>query len=234
MERRGNNREMPYTYFVTGASRGIGLEICRQLLASGNRVIATTRTRESAMPVVELGAHTLELDVSDGANIMSLASRVPDAKIDVLINNAGVSSNSKTLAESDPAEFQRVFMINATAPIMVARALYTKLLAGERKVIVNITSQLGSIANNTGGSSYAYRASKAALNMLTVSLANELRPQGFTCYTIHPGWVKTDMGGPSAPLSVHQSADSILRNIEKATQADSGQFKNYDGTLLPW
>lgn len=233
-EERGNNPRMPHTYFVTGASRGIGLEICRQLLASGNRVIATTRTRESAMSVVELGAHTLELDVSDGANITTLASRVPDAKIDVLINIAGVSSTSKTLGDCDAAELQRVFMVNSIAPILVARALLPKLLAGERKVIVNITSQLGSITNNTGGSSYAYRASKAALNMLTVSLSNELRPQGFTCYSIHPGWVKTDMGGPAAPLSVQQSAEFILRNIEKSTQADSGQFKNYDGTLLPW
>src|SRR5690606_22411454 len=135
------------------------------------------------------------------------------APIDVLINNAGVSSAGKKLESLDAAELQHVMMVNAIAPVLVARALLPNLRAGRRRLIVNITSQLGSIANNTGGSSYGYRASKAALNMLTRSMANELRGEGFTCIAVHPGWVKTDMGGEEAPLAPEESARDLLALI---------------------
>lgn len=221
------------TWLVTGANRGIGLELVRQLAAAGERVIATSRQPDSAAELGRLAARVVALDVALPASIDLLPKHI-DEPIDVLINNAGVSSTSNALSACTPDEFARVFAINSTGPILVARALIDRLRAGRRKAIVHITSQLGSIANNTGGSSYAYRASKAALNQLNRSLAAELTKEAFTCVAIHPGWVRTDMGGPQAPLTPPQSAEHILRTIAALSPADSGKFLNYDGVPLPW
>lgn len=221
-------------YFVTGANRGIGLELVRKLIAKGATVIATVRERAAGLELVETGARVLELDVTDPNSIDALASKLGDTPIDVLINNAGVSSTSKLLTDCRAPELARVFCVNATGPVLVAGALLPLLRRGGRRLIVNISSQLASIQNNNGGSSYGYRASKAALNMLTVSMANELRPEGFTCICMHPGWVKTRMGGDQAPMSVEQSARCILDQCDRFTPADSGSFRNYDGSTLPW
>lgn len=221
-------------YFVTGANRGIGLELVRILIARGATVLATVRDRASGLELIDSGARVFELDVSDPASIDALPGKLGDQPIDVLINNAGVSSTSKLLSDCRAEEFARVFAINATGPVLVARALLPQLRQGARKLIVNISSQLASIRNNTGGSSYGYRASKAALNMLTVSMANELRPEGFTCVCMHPGWVKTRMGGDQAPMTVEQSARFILEQADRFTPSDSGGFRNYDGSTLPW
>ena len=168
-------------------------------------------------------------------SIAGLADRIGPTPIDVLINNAGIASRaSKLLAQLDAEEIAHVLMVNAVAPILVARAVLPNLRAAGRRTIVQITSQLGSIANNTGGSSYGYRASKAALNQLNRSLASELRPDGFACLAIHPGWVKTDMGGTDADLTVEDSVSNMLRVIDGATPAQSGAFLSYDGTPLPW
>jgi NAD(P)-dependent dehydrogenase (short-subunit alcohol dehydrogenase family) len=154
--------------------------------------------------------------------------------IDILINNAGVNSRGKSVESLNAGDLQQAMLINAIAPMLVIKALLPNLLAGRRRIIFNITSQLGSIANNRGGSSYGYRASKAALNMFTTSLANELRPEGFTCVAVHPGWVRTEMGGKEAPLSVEKSSRHLLDLVERVTPADSGSFLNYDGRPLPW
>ncbi len=228
---------MPQTYVVTGASRGIGLEFVRVLAARGNRVIAAVRDPASAKDLAALqgSLRIVPLDVSDPASIRGLSSRIGDEPIDVLINNAGVASRgSKHLADIDAAEMAAVFMVNSIAPMLVVRALVANLRKGERKAIVQITSQLGSIANNTGGSSYGYRASKSALNQLNRSLANELRPEGFTCAAMHPGWVRTDMGGTGADLTVQESVAHMLRVIDGLTPDRSGAFLNYDGAPLPW
>lgn len=174
------------------------------------------------------------LDVTDQASIDSLAKALAGVPIDVLINNAGVSSTSKNLASTDAAELARCFAVNSTGPVMVTKALLPNLRTGGRKLVVNISSQLASIANNSGGSTYAYRASKTALNQLTVCMANELRAEGFTFVAMHPGWVKTDMGGPNAPLTPQQAVDFMHATIEKLTSAQSGKFLNYDGAVLPW
>jgi NAD(P)-dependent dehydrogenase (short-subunit alcohol dehydrogenase family) len=125
-------------------------------------------------------------------------------------------------------------MVNSFAPILVAKAMLANLRAGHRKTIVNISSQLGSITNNTGGSSYGYRASKAALNQLNRSLSNELASERFTCAVVHPGWVRTDMGGSNADLTTEQSVASMVRVFDAFTPARNGSFLNYDGTTLPW
>lgn len=222
---------MPSTYLVTGASRGIGAELVRRLASRGDRPFATLRPPANPPP----GAvRTLPLEVTDRASIDALARSLEGSPLDVLINNAGVSSPSATLALTTGEELARCFAINAASPVMVAKALLPNLRAGSRRLIVNVSTQLASITNNSGGSSYAYRASKTALNQLTVCMANELRADGFTVVAMHPGWVKTDMGGPKAPLSTEQAVAHILATIDRLTPADSGRFLNYDGGPMPW
>jgi NAD(P)-dependent dehydrogenase (short-subunit alcohol dehydrogenase family) len=225
---------MQTTALVTGASRGIGLEFVRQLLERGHRVIAAARSPAGASALSALGARVVAVDVADSASLERLSHELADTPIDLLINNAGVSSTSKTLDVLDEHELARVMLVNAIAPMLVCKSVIRNLRLGMNRLIINITSQLGSIANNTGGSSYGYRASKAALNQFNRSLANELAPDGFRCVAIHPGWVRTDMGGPSATLSVEESVRSMLGVIERLSREDSGKFLNYDGTPLPW
>ncbi|HYE03387.1 MAG TPA: SDR family oxidoreductase [Phycisphaerales bacterium] len=221
------------TALVTGASRGIGLELASRLHAGGWRVLATARAPGRPDGLRDI-AEVIRLDVADDASVADLGRQLGGVSLDLLVNNAGVSSPGKRLADLDGPELARVFRVNAIAPLLVTRAALPALRAGGRKQIVNISSQLGSIAGNTGGSSYAYRGSKAALNMLTVCMAHELRPEGFTAVTMHPGWVRTDMGGPEAPLTPAQSARSMLEVLERLTPSDTGRFLNYDGSPLPW
>lgn len=226
---------MPKTYLVTGAGRGIGLQLVRVLAARGEQVVATARRPDQARDLAAIaGVRVIPLDVADERSIRALAGEVRGQAIDVLINNAGVGGKTKKIDELPPAELRDVFMVNAFAPLLITSALLASLRASKGRTVVQITSQLASIANNTGGSTYAYRGSKAALNMLNRSLANELRPEGFTCVAIHPGWVRTDMGGPNADITVEHSVAEMLRVIDGLTPAASGTFLNYDGTPLPW
>lgn len=225
---------MPQTYFVTGANRGIGLEFARQLSARGDRVLATCRDPARAAELASVASRVVRLDLTDPASLGALPPELGEQPVDVLICNAGVSAEGKSVATLDGAELRRVLDVNAVAPILVAQALLPALRRGSRKLVCNITSQLGSIANNTGGSTYAYRASKAALNMLTVSMANELRPEGFTCVAVHPGWVRTDMGGPNATLAPDEAVRSMLSVLDKLSPASTGRFLNYDGAPMPW
>jgi NAD(P)-dependent dehydrogenase (short-subunit alcohol dehydrogenase family) len=225
---------MASTVLITGAGRGLGLALAHTLTHRGDTVIGTLRNPREQDALKVLGAEIETLDVADDASIAALGERLKGRAIDVLVNNAGVSSDAKRLAELTGDELARVFRINAYAPLLITRALLPSLRAGKRKLVMNVTSQLGSIANNTGGSSYPYRASKAALNQLTRSMAAELGKEGFTCFIVHPGWVKTDMGGPGAPLSPEESAAALAERIEKAGPAVNGRFLNYDGKELPW
>lgn len=227
------------TYLITGANRGLGLEFVRQLKARGERVIATARNPDNATELRSLldKADRIEpLDVADRGSADRLGYNLGGERIDALINNAGVGGKGEPLEQADTENILRVLDINAVGPMRVTKALLTQLRAGDRKLIINVSSQLGSITNAKGGSSYAYRSSKAALNMLTRHLACELGEQGFTCVTIHPGWVQTDMGGPEAHLTTEQSVSNILTNIiDAATHSThNGTFRNFDGTELPW
>jgi NAD(P)-dependent dehydrogenase (short-subunit alcohol dehydrogenase family) len=154
--------------------------------------------------------------------------------LDILYNNAGVGSENPPLGRLTEAEILSVFRINAIAPLMVAQALLPLLQRGERPVIANITSRMGSIDDNSSGGDYAYRASKAALNMINKSLSIDLAGTGVIPVVIHPGWVKTDMGGMSAPLSVAQSVTGILKVVDGLESADSGRFLAWDGEEIPW
>jgi len=232
------------TTIITGAKRGIGLELARQLKARGHTIIATARNPEKAseLKAILTSDDRLEqLDVASDQSCADLAQRLDQTPIHTLINNAGVGSSKSPITELDTQDLAHVLDVNAIGPVRVTRAalpLMRRAAArhGSGGLILNISSQLGSIANNTGGSSYAYRSSKAALNMLTKHLAVELEPEGFTVITAHPGWVQTDMGGPNATLTPQQSATSLIENVINPAKPEThnGTFRNYDGTTLPW
>lgn len=225
---------MATTYFITGTNRGLGLEFVRQLSDRGDIVIGTARDPDRADDNPVHASTLIPLELSDEKSIAAIPTHLGDRAVDVLINNAGVSSDTSTLDKVSMAEMQRVFAVNSFAPLLVTRTLLPNLRKGKRKVVVTVSSQLGSITNNAGGSSYGYRGSKAAANMLSVSLHHELKGEGFTCIVVHPGWVQTDMGGPKAPLTPEQSVSHLIALIDKLTQDDSGKFFNYDGATLPW
>lgn len=222
------------TVLITGANRGLGLEMARQLDSRGYTVIGTARKPERATELKELGVQVEALDVTDPASVAALAKTLEGVTIDILINNAGFFDRSnRTLDEVAFDVMARTLDVNALGPLRVARALLPHLNAGQGKTIINISSQMGSIQNN-GGSYYSYRASKAALNQLMVTLARELDDEGFTVVVMHPGWVRTDMGGANATLSPEESVDGMLRVFESLTPADNGRFLDYAGKEVPW
>ena len=222
------------TVLITGANRGIGLELARQYAKAGWHVIGTARTRDSADALVATGADVIQLDVTDKSSVDRLARDLDNQPIDILINNAGIQPLMWTLAEIDFDEFTRALNVNTVGPVRVVHALLSSLRSGTLRTIINVTSNLGSITANTDGGFYGYRESKAALNMFTKTLAAELGPEGFICAAIHPGWVRTDLGGGDAPLDVRQSVESIRRVIESLSQADNGSFWSYAGTQMKW
>ena len=224
------------TYLITGCSRGLGLEFVRQLARRGDRVIACARSRESAgaQEAAHLAARFVPLDVADEKSIASAAMELHGEPIDVLINNAGVVSEDRSINNVTMSDFARVFTANTFGPALVTRALLPNLRTGTRRTVVNISSLLGSLSKVDAGFGHAYCASKAALNMLTVRAAQDLRGDGFTVVTVSPGWVRTDMGGKDAPLAPEESIASLVRTIDGLTPAANGKFLDYDGSPLPW
>ncbi len=225
---------MNKTYVVTACNRGLGLEFARQLSGRGDRVIATARDPESATELKRLDVEVVQLDVAAAASVDRLAAALGEESVDVLINNAGVGVHSTPLEELDFAEMEDFFAINSIGPLRVTRALLPALRRGADKTIVNLTSRMGSIEDNSSGAAYSYRASKAALNMVTRSLAVDLGPEGFTCAVLHPGWVMTDMGGKSAPVAVEDSISGMLRIIAGLSAEDNGEFYDFTGARVPW
>lgn len=230
------------TTLITGASRGIGLEFCRQYAADGWHVLACCRLPEKADELNRLVAQypdlvkVLALDVADHVQIERLAQDQAEVSIDLLINNAGIypDSDKKGFGHTDYAEWVQAFRINTMAPLKMAETFATQISRSKHKSIVTITSKMGSIADNGSGGSYLYRSSKAAVNMVVKSLAIDLKPLGITAVVFHPGWVKTDMGGPNAMISAEQSVSGIRQVISSLTTADSGKFFAYDGQVIPW
>ncbi len=221
------------TVLIAGASRGLGRELATLYEADGWRVIACVRGSAS----VDGGIETQSLDVSDPASITALGRTLEGVAIDVLINNAGIRGDTGGLSTLDGDDFVEVMRINALAPLLLVQALRANLLAGENRVVANISSRAGSLAEGTlddDDGDYAYRCSKAALNMATVKLAQDLRKDGITVLSLHPGWVKTDMGGDEAQVPVATSAAGLKAMIDGADMADSGSFRGYDGRRISW
>lgn len=229
---------MSSTVFITGANRGIGLSLTQLYLDSGWQVHATTRNLANSEELVGLSDQhfslTLhELDVTNYKQVEQLAKNLP--AIDLLINNAGYyGPKGYGFGNTDVEEWRKVFEINTIAPLKLVETFYPLLQQGQMKKIACISSKVGSMTENTSGGGYIYRSSKAALNSVVKSLSNDLSDQGFTVLALHPGWVRTEMGGPNATLSAPYSAEGLTQVIEAAKLEDSGRFLNYDGTEIPW
>jgi len=222
------------TVLITGANRGIGLELARQYSAEGWQVIGTARKPDAATELRALDVQILQLDVTDQESVARLAQSLEDRSIDVLINNAGILPMVRSIAAIDFDQFNYIMAVNTVGPIRVTQALLPNLRAGQFKKVINTTSVLGSIAGNSTGSFYGYRESKAALNMFTRSLAAELDTEGFTCIVLHPGWVQTDMGGANAPTTVQKSALGIRTVIANVGPSDNGTFWTHEGEHMAW
>lgn len=223
---------------ITGANRGIGLELTRVFRARGHHVLGTARDT-SPDRIAALGATGAEietLDVGDDASVADfarrLARRAPPFPVDVLVNNAGVGTWS-SLDDVTTDELTRVYNINALGPLRVTRALLPALVESRARVF-HITSKMGSIGDVPSGGAYAYRMSKAALNMCSANLAADLKGRGVASIVLHPGWVRTEMGGRNAPLAVEDSARELAFVIERTGLEATGQFLSFNGRPIPW
>jgi NAD(P)-dependent dehydrogenase (short-subunit alcohol dehydrogenase family) len=217
---------------VTGAGRGIGLELARQYAAAGWEVVATVREPEKARDLAALGVRVEPLDMRDFAALRAFPERLGGEPLDLFIANAGIS-RAKWIREPEDAEaWQEVHAVNAVAPTFLAEILLPLVeRAGGR--MAAISSRMGSIGDSSGGY-IGYRASKAALNAAWRALALGWRERPVTLVLLHPGWVKTDMGGPSAPLSVEESVAGMRRVIAGLPRQESGAFVDFRGAPVPW
>ena len=229
------------TYFITGCNRGLGLEFVRQLLARGQRVIATCRdiatsTDLTALTLKHSGQLSLvEMDVSDEASMREAVALLNDEAIDVFINNAGVyGPRDANFGNVDGPAMAEVLYTNAVAPVLLTQLLIDNVRKGSGKKLVYVSSKMGSIADNGRGGSYIYRSSKTALNSVVKSLALDLAPEGIATATLHPGWVRTDMGGPNGLIDAPESVSGMLNVIDGLSVANTGQFFSYDGSTIAW
>lgn len=223
------------TYLITGANRGIGLEMTRQALKFGLRVVATCRDPASAAELSaldgELEVHAL--DVTDRASIQALAVTLEPMKLDVLINNAGYMATHQSIEEMDHDQWIASFAVNAIAPWSLSVAFLAHLSRATAARVVTISSQMGSL-ERAGSDRVAYRSSKSAANMAMLTLAREWEPRAITVCLLHPGWVRTEMGGSNAALDPSESAAGLLDVIDGLTLQDTGSFLDYAGKRIPW
>ncbi len=202
---------------ITGASRGIGRELARLYAASGALVFAACRDPERAAGLAAGRVSVVQLDVTDCASIASAVEQV-SCRVEAL----------------DGEAMLEVFRVNTVAPVLVAQAFAPLLRRGAAPRLVNVSSDAGSLARRDHGCNYTYPASKAALNMMTRCLAGDLGADGVIVVSVHPGWVRTEMGGPAAPRDASQTLPSLVRVIDGLTPQDTGLFFNWDGTRVAW
>jgi NAD(P)-dependent dehydrogenase (short-subunit alcohol dehydrogenase family) len=223
---------MPTT-LITGANRGIGLALVREFQSKGHSVIATARDPDAATELKATGVKLYALDVSDAGSIAALAKSLKDTPLDFLINNAGLGDRAD-LAKLDYDRFEELLRVNTLAPLRVLDALTPNLSAGKDKIAAALSSQLGSIQNTDMGFGVAYRVSKAGLNMGLRAAAHSLSDQGISLLALHPGWVKTDMGGEAAPITPADSAAGLYKVITGAGPSGQLRFMDWEGKTLPW
>jgi NAD(P)-dependent dehydrogenase (short-subunit alcohol dehydrogenase family) len=229
------------TVLVTGANRGLGLEFCKQYAQHGWRVIACSRNIQTADKLVELRdqystIHINQLNMENFSEIDHLSSQLANETIDVLINNAGVygDTNAHSFGNLNFQNWSDTLTINTQAPIKMAEAFLPQVKRSEKKLIVAISSLMGSITDNSGGGSILYRSSKAALNAAMKSLAIDLKQQDVGVLIFHPGWVRTDMGGPNGLIDVEESIEGMRKVISEFRLSLTGDFVKYDGMPMPW
>ena len=225
------------TIAITGAARGIGLELTRQYAAAGDQLLAFCRNPQKADALNRLAAETgkvrvIAMDVADDASVKRAAAEAGDASVDVLLNVAGISGPSRPeLEASDWAMWQESFNVMTMGPLRVLQALLPRMQAGAK--VINITSQIAASTWPTGGF-YAYGAAKAGLNRMMRSVAVDLRDRGIIVGLVHPGWVQTDMGGPNAEITPQESAEGIRKVTQAWTLDRSGDFLKWNGETHPW
>jgi len=227
------------TVLVTGAGRGLGLEFVRQYAVAGWRVIACARTPAKSEALAQLASGSAQkisvhtLDVADHAAIDALAKGLAGTPIDLLLNVAGVNVLSG-FGKSNYQAWTDAFRINALAPMKLTEAFVEHVAASDQKKIVTLSSILGSVGENDSGGLYGYRSTKAAVNAIMKSLSIDLAARGIIAVPMHPGWVRTDMGGPRAPIDLSSSVSGMLRVIAALTREQPGKFLTYTGASLPW
>ena len=219
---------------ITGANRGIGRALALELAARGHAVIAASR-RAAEPPFDDPGPSQISLDVTDRRSIRAAAETLRDEALDILINNAGIfGPRGAGLGRIDDAAWHEVMATNVIGAYRVSEAFLPHLRRGAARKLVTLSSRMGSMGANTSGGEYVYRSSKAAVNAVMRSLAVDLAPEKFTVAVLHPGWVRTDMGGRAATLDVETSARGLAEVILGLTPDQSGGFFNYDGAPLVW
>lgn len=228
---------------ITGSNRGIGLGLVKQALANGDVVFAACRNPADADDLKALTSqygnqlHIIQLDVSDETSIAASVSAVQQHtdSLDVLINNAAINPRTKAslFGDLDMDTVSQILHVNCTGPMIVAQAYYPLLKQGDTPRIVMLSSGMGSISGTSGGS-YAYRMSKAAINMAARNLSVDLRSDGIIVIAMDPGWVQTDMGGPSASITVDTSTSGQWDVINGLSMADTGGYRRYDGASHEW
>lgn len=227
---------------VTGANRGLGLEFTRQLLARGDRVLATCRHPGKALALTGLSAaypghlHVLPLELDKERSIAELAREagaLTDA-LDVLINNAGMLVSGERYGAIAAKSLSESFVSNVTGPLLLTQALSALLEKATNAKVMNLSSRLGSLAASSSFGTPSYAISKAALNMATRQLAAALAPRGISVFCVSPGWVSTDMGGADAPVTPHAAVAGLLKVLDAATVADAGHFIDTDGATIAW
>lgn len=235
---------MPFQHaLVTGANRGLGLEFVRQLLAAGAHVVAACRQPGRATTLNGLAGehpgrlHVLPLDLAEPRSHVELARELPlvlgeDGRLDLLVNNAGVLHSGERFGHLEAAGFDDSFRTNATGPLLLTQALAPRLADGAR--VLNLSSQLGSIAQTTRFGTPSYAMAKAALNMATVLMAQALSERGIVVVAASPGWARTDMGGSGADLEPATPVAGLLRLAVELGADDSGRFLDWTGEDLPW
>jgi NAD(P)-dependent dehydrogenase (short-subunit alcohol dehydrogenase family) len=218
------------TALITGANRGIGLELVRQMRSRGDRVLAVCRSGSPELAAT--GAEVLDgVDVTSDGAVSGLVRKVEGIDLDVVVNNAGVLTD-ESLADLDFERIRRQLEVNALGPLRVTAALLRNLGAGSRVAVV--TSRMGSIEDNSSGGRYGYRMSKAAVNMAFRSLAHDLRDRGVAVAILHPGFVRTEMTAHQGLVDAPESAAGLLARIDELTLETSGSFWHANGERLPW
>ena len=226
------------TVLVTGANRGLGYEFVKQYSENGFSVLACCRNTNEAKKLKELAGISnnikiYELDVGNIKTIKTLSQQLQNEKIDVLINNAGIYRSS-TVGNINYDEWMESFKVNTIAPYQIVENFLNQITHSDLKKVVSITSKMGSIDDNTSGGSYIYRSSKTALNSMMRSLTHDLKNQGVATLTLHPGWVRTDMGGPGGWIDSFESVKGMIKQIDKLTIDDSGKYLDYAGKSINW
>jgi len=228
------------TLLITGSNRGIGLELTKEFARRHWQVLACCRCPETADDLQALTATSGQvsvhrLEMTDLDQIHALAGRLKGTPIDILFNNAGIYGPAQQgFGETDEAAWLETLRINSIAPLHMAEAFVEHVAASERRIIATMGSVMGSITENDSGGHYAYRTSKAAVHMVMKGLAVDLAPRGIIAVALHPGWVRTRMGGSSAPVAPTESAAGLAEVLTGLDRAQSGRLINYQGEVLAW